>query len=395
MSRSRDQVLQELFLLNPGIIFLNHGSYGAMPRAVMETYQDWQRRLECQPVEFINDALPAHLAAARAALADYLGVEDGDLVYVPNATFGLNVVARSLSLEAGDEVLATDHEYGAIDNLWAWICSRSGARYVRRSLPFPADAGLDLADWLWAGVTSRTRVIFLSHITSPTALRLPVEALCARAREAGILSVIDGAHAPGQLPLDLSEVGADFYVGNCHKWLCSPKGAGFIYARPVVQALLEPLVIGWGAGENRGASFGSDFPDRLQWLGTMDPSAYLTVPAAIHFQEEHCWSDVRDRCHVLLRRALSDIEGITGIHSPYAGRDALYAQMAVAELPADTEGVELKRRLYGEYGIEVPVISWQGRLFVRISVQGYNRAQDVDALSVALHDCLPRGASHA
>jgi len=389
MSGSRDQALKELFLLAPDVVFLNHGSYGAMPRPVMETYQDWQRQLEHQPVEFINDALPAHLATAREALGDYLGVAEGDLVYVPNATFGMNVVAQSLTLGPGDEVLATNHEYGAIDNLWESVCSRRGARYVRRPLPFSADADTDQIECLWAGVTPRTRVIFLSHITSPTALHLPVEALCARARAAGILSVVDGAHAPGQIPLNLSLVDADFYVGNCHKWLCSPKGAGFLYARPTAQALLEPLVIGWGAGENRRASFGSDFLDRLQWLGTIDPSAYLTVPAAIRFQEDHDWWAVRDRCHTLLHGALDNIQGITGIGSPYAGRDALYAQMAVAELPAEVDPVALKRRLYHEFAIEVPVIHWQDRLFVRVSIQGYNGAADIDALSVAMHTCLP------
>ena len=389
MSGSRDQTLKEHFLLAPEVVFLNHGSYGAIPRPVMEIYQDWQRQLERQPVEFINDALPAHLATALGILADYLGAEDGDLVYVPNATFGMNVVAQSLALGPGDEVLTTNHEYGAIDNLWAWVCSRRGARYVRRPLPFSADADLDVIEWLWAGLTPRTRVVVVSHITSPTALHVPLEALCARARAAGVLSVIDGAHAPGQIPLVLSRIDADFYVGNCHKWLCSPKGAGFLYARPTVQTLLEPLVIGWGPGENRRASFGSDFLNRLQWLGTTDPSAYLTVPAAIRFQEEHDWQVVRDRCHALLRGALDGIEDITDIRSPYAGRDALYAQMAVAELPAELDPAALKRRLYDEFAIEVPVISWQGRLFVRISIQGYNGAGDIDALLAAVRACLP------
>ena len=175
MSGSRGQALKELFLLAPDVVFLNHGSYGATPRPVMETYQDWQRRLERQPVEFINDALPAHLATARGALGDYLGIEEGDLVYVPNATFGMNVVAQSLALGPGDEVLATNHEYGANDNLWESVCSRRGARYVRRPLPFPPDADTEMIECLWAGVTPRTRVVFLSHITSPTALHLPVE----------------------------------------------------------------------------------------------------------------------------------------------------------------------------------------------------------------------------
>ena len=222
------------FLLDPDVVFLNHGSFGATPRPVFETYQDWQRRLEWQPVQFLGTDIAAYLAEARRALGRYLNVAADDLVYVPNATFGVNVVARSLRLEPGDEVLATDHEYGACENAWLFMGRERGFRYVRQPIPLPLSSAADVMEQFWAGVTPRTKVIFLSHITSPTAMRLPVEAICERARAAGILTVIDGAHAPGQIPLDLTTVGADFYAGNCHKWLCAPKGAGFLFARPEV-----------------------------------------------------------------------------------------------------------------------------------------------------------------
>ncbi|MBN1661062.1 MAG: aminotransferase class V-fold PLP-dependent enzyme, partial [Anaerolineae bacterium] len=246
MDQDRPASIRDLFLLQPDVVFLNHGSFGACPRSVFEVYQRWQLELERQPVEFLGRRAPELMRAARQALGSYLGAEADDLVYVPNATTGLNAVARALPLLPGDEVLATDHEYGALDRTWRFVCARRGARYVNQPVPLPVESAEQVVEAIWGGVTERTRVLFLSHITSPTALILPVEALVRRARSAGILTVIDGAHVPGQTPLDLEALGADFYSGNCHKWLCSPKGAGFLYARREVQNLLEPLVVSWG-----------------------------------------------------------------------------------------------------------------------------------------------------
>lgn len=375
--------LKPLFLLDPEIIFLNHGSFGATPRPVFAAYQEWQRRLEWQPVHFLVDELPEHLRAARFTLAAFVGAHGDDLVYVPNATFALNVVARSLTLAPGDEVLATDHEYGACDNVWRFLSEKRGFTYVRQPLPFPFAAGDELVDAFWQGVTPRTRVIFLSHITSSTALRLPVEALCRRAREADILTIIDGAHAPGQIPLRLAEIGADFYFGNVHKWLMSPKGAAFLHARREVQHLVEPLVVGWGWGEERTITYGSDFLDYQQWLGTNDFSAYLAVPAAIEFQEAHNWEAIRQECHRLLRETLLRLAELTSLPSPYPD-DSFYRQMAVAPLPASSDVVALKQRLYADFRIEIPLIRWRERPFLRISIQGYNTPQDVAALLAAL-----------
>ncbi|MCB8923129.1 MAG: aminotransferase class V-fold PLP-dependent enzyme [Ardenticatenaceae bacterium] len=210
--------LKPLFLLDPDVHFLNHGSFGAAPRPVMAAYQAWQMRLERQPVHFLVNELPGLLHAAREALGHYLHAPADDLVYVPNATYGVNVVARSLALQPGDEILTSDHEYGACDNAWALVCRKTGAVYRRQPIPLPAAPPQEMAAQFWQGVTPRTKVIFLSHITSPTALTLPVAEICARARQAGILTLVDGAHAPGQLALDLPALGADFYTGNCHKW---------------------------------------------------------------------------------------------------------------------------------------------------------------------------------
>lgn len=383
--------LKTVFLLDPDVIFLNHGSFGATPRPVFEAYQAWQRRMERQPVQFIINELPAHLAAAREALGAGVGAAAADIVYIPNATFGANVVARSLALGPGDEVLTTDHEYGACRNVWEFLRRKRGFDVVEQALPLPVESEDALVAQLWQGVTPRTRVIFLSHITSPTALRLPVEAICARARAAGILTVVDGAHAPGQIPLQLDALGADFYFGNAHKWLCSPKGAAFLYARPERQALLEPLVVGWGWGEHRTETFGSDFLDYQQWLGTDDVSAYLAVPAALQFQARHAWTAVRAECHALARQAMHRICDLTGLAPIYPDEGGFYHQMATIPLPQLADTAVFKAQLYERFRIEIPVIVWNGRHFIRVSVQGYNTPDDIDALLHALEEMLHGG----
>jgi len=340
-------------------------------------------------VQFLATDIIGHLAEARAALGGYLNAAADDLVFVPNATFGVNVVARSLRLGPGDEVLTTDHEYGACERAWRYLGRERGFDIVVAPVDLPLTTPEAIVEQVWAAVSPRTRVIFLSHITSPTAVRLPIEVICARARRAGILTVIDGAHAPGQIPLDLAAVAADFYTGNAHKWLCAPKGAAFLHARPEVQALIEPLVIGWGWEADPALSFGSRLLDYTQWLGTSDLSAYLAVPAAIDFQAAHDWPAVRERCHALAAQSIGRIEALTGLPSLYpAGDDFFYRQMAAAELPPIADLPGFKRRLYDKYRVEIPCVQWGERQFIRVSLQGYNDAGDVDALIDALADEL-------
>lgn len=382
--------LRDLFLLDPDVCFLNHGSFGAAPRPVMIAYQEWQNRLERQPVQFIINELPQHLHAAREALGRFLHAPTNDLVYVPNATFGVNIVARSLALQPGDEILASDHEYGACDNVWALVCHKTGAVYKHQPIPLPVTTPQDVVEQFWQGVTPRTKVIFLSHITSPTALTLPIAAICARAREAGILTLIDGAHAPGQIPLDMQAIGADFYTGNCHKWMMAPKGAAFLYTRPERQALLEPLVVSWGYGDNWGFSFGSRYLDYFQWWGTKDPAAALTVPAAIDFMAAQGWEQVRKHCHELVQETMAQVCALTGLPPIYPDDQGFYAQMAAMLLPVTTDTAVLKQRLYDDYQVEIPVSSWQQYKLIRISVQGYNTPADMDRLLAALSALLPR-----
>nr|MBC7243702.1 aminotransferase class V-fold PLP-dependent enzyme [Chloroflexota bacterium] len=378
--------LRSIFLLRPDVIFLNHGSFGACPRPVFEAYQNWQLELERQPVEFLGRRFNELMHSARAALAAFVGVDTNDLVYVTNATTGLNIVARSLPLRPGDEVLSTDHEYGAMDRTWRFVCQKSGARYINQPLPLPVESPEQVVEAIWSGVTEHTRVLFMSHITSPTALILPVADLIQRARASGILTVIDGAHAPGQIPLNLQSLGADFYAGNCHKWLCAPKGSAFLFARREVQPLLEPLIVSWGWQSDTPGP--SRFVDEQEWQGTRDISAYLTVPNAIQFQTEHNWPYVQQRCHELASLAYHAISELTGLVPLYPDSPQWYAQMVTLPLPS-CEAQELKQRLYDQFAIEVPIITWKERQFVRISVQGYNTRSDVEALVSALAHLLP------
>jgi isopenicillin-N epimerase len=378
--------LKRYFLLDPSVVFLNHGSFGATPRPVFREYQRWQRELERQPVEFLGRRFTGLMAEARAALGAYLGAQADNLVYTQNVTISINIVARSLPLGPGDEVLATDHEYGAMDRTWRFLARQRGFRYINRHIELPLTTAARFVEDFWQGVTPRTRVIFLSHITSPTALILPVEEIVRRARQAGILTIIDGAHAPGQLPLRLDALGADFYGGNLHKWLCAPKGAGFLYARPEVQRLLEPLVVSWGYEAETPS--GSTFVDHHEWWGTRDIAAFLAVPKAIQFQAEHHWDEVRASCRRLAAYALQRICQLTGLAPLHSTAEPWFAQLVAAPLPPQTDLTLLKQRLYDDYRIEVPLIEWQGHKLIRVSIQGYNTRHDVDTLLHALSQLL-------
>ncbi len=384
--------LADLFLLDPDVVFFNHGSFGATPRPVFESYQRWQRELERQPVHFIQRRLRPALDEARAALATFLHTSADNVVFVTNATLGMNIVIRSLDLGPGDEVLTTDQEYGAVNNAWNFMAGKRGFRYINQHVPFPATTREDFVEALWQGVTSRTKVISLSHITSPTALILPVEEVCRRAREAGILTVIDGAHAPGQIPLDLDALGADYYTGNCHKWLCAPKGSGFLYVRPDRQRDLEPLIVshGW----RKTADDPTHFAEWHQFQGTRDCAAFLAVPDAIRFQQEHDWDRVRAECHALAGYAKARILEQFDLEPLQPETPVWYAQMVVIPLPKREAGTlvsNVYQRLLDEYRIEVPIFPVQDRPLTRLSIQAYNTREQVDYFVEALQTIYRNG----
>lgn len=378
--------LRQKFLLDPSITFLNHGSFGACPMEVFERYQGWQKQLEKQPVLFLGREIKELMQAARDTLGDYFGVQGDDLVYFTNPTTALNMVVRGLALETGAEILATSHEYGALNRTWDYYANLFGANYIQRPFTLPVDDPAAWVEEFWEGVTPQTKVIFISHITSPTALTLPVEAICRRASAAGILTIVDGAHAPGQLDLNLERIGADIYAGALHKWFCAPKGAAFIYIHRQLQDNFDPLVVSWGYESEEPT--GSRFVDYHEWQGTRDMSAFLSVPAAIEFQKQNNWPALCQRAHQLATRArekLLELDGFKPLSKPFSGKNAYrwFAQMFAVQLP-DCPTEVIQERLYNHYRIEVPVYRWQGIPLIRISIQAYNTSEDIDHLVEAL-----------
>jgi isopenicillin-N epimerase len=366
-----DELRQE-FLLDPEVAFLNHGSFGACPQPVFERYQAWQRELEREPVDFLDRRLTDLLEGARAVLAGYLGCSADDLAFVQNATTGVNLAARSIALRPGDEVLATDLEYGACDLAWEWVCRHAGARYVRAPISLPLRDPGELGAALFASASERTRVVFVSHVTSTTGLVVPVEEIVGRARSLGLITVVDGAHAPAHVPVDLDELGADFYSANCHKWLGSPKGAGFLHVQPERQDRVDAAIVSWGYREGR------TFTQRVEMQGTRDPAAWLAVPDAIRFQTERDWDDVRERCRRLTRDGRRDLCDLLGTE-PIAP-DSMIAQMAAVRLPRPAPG--LGERLFTKHRVEVP-IDRHGEL-LRLSVAAYTTRDEIDRLLAAL-----------
>jgi isopenicillin-N epimerase len=387
------QTLRDQFLLDPDLVFLNHGSYGACPREVFERYQRWQLELERNPVQFLGRRSAALLREARERLAAFVGARADDLVLTPNATTGVNIVARSLPLEPGDEIVTTDLEYGACVATFARQCKARGARLRIVPIPLPLNSERFAARMLDA-LGPRTRLVFVSHITSGTALCLPIEGLVARARERGVLTLIDGAHAPGQIDLNLDALGADFYAGNGHKWLCAPKGVAFLHARSEHHALLHAPVTSWGELADRddaqalhGFTGSSLLERRLQWQGTRDIAAFLTLPAAIDWLERQGWQAQRERCRSMALALLHRHHARWG-GEPIAP-DHGFAQMVPLAVP-QRDAEALRAQLFDRFRIEAPVTQHLGQSYVRASVGAYTTEQDLAALERALQDLAAR-----
>ena len=378
--------------LDAGLIFLNHGSFGACPTAVLAHQAALRAEMEANPVRFLSRELDDRLAAARAALAAFLGADADDLAFVANATGGVNAVLRSLALAAGDELLTTDHAYGACRNTLDFVAARAGARVVTATLPFPVARPDDVVDAVMAKVTPRTRLALLDHVTSPTGLVLPLTRLIAALGSRGVEVLVDGAHAPGMVALDLRALGAAYYSGNCHKWLCAPKGSAFLWVRRDRQADIRPLTISHGATAKRPGR--SRFRLEFDWTGTTDPTAWMTVPEAIEYVGALVpggWPALmaRNRALALEARRLLCAAAGTAPVCP----DDMIGSLATIVLPdgltteiAWRRPDPLQQRLFDEWSIEVPVMSWPAspRRLIRVSAQLYNTRDDYGRLADAL-----------
>ena len=375
---------QDQFLLNPAITFLNFGSFGATPKPIFENYQYWQRVLEAEPVQFFAFDGFNYLAESRAALAKYIGCPDpDDLVYVTNPSFAINLIAKNFPLKAGDEILTTDIEYGACDRTWNFYCEKAGATYRRQKINLPITTKEKFIADFFAGVTPNTKAIFISQITSSTGLIFPVKEVCEIAKSKGLITIVDGAHVPGHIPFNLSEMQADFYTGACHKWMMAPKGCSFLYAHKSVQPLCDPLIVSWGYKALKPSH--SAFLDYHQMIGTRDFSAFLTVPTCIKFMAENDWITVRTACHeMVLANAqrfydLLESKPISPLTNEWIGQ--------MISIPIKTNAPEvLQRRLYTDYKIEIPIMRQENDVYMRYSINAFNTIENLDTLYHALSE---------
>jgi|SRR6185437_16355829 len=375
--------LKSQFFLRQDITYLNFGAFGACPKPVLERYHRFQEEVEEDPTDFILVKLPRYLNESRTALANFLLCSSDDVVFVTNPSYGVNIVAKSFNLKAGDEVLATDLEYGACDRTWEYYCRQKGAVYVRQKIRFPITSKEDFLSQFLNGITSKTKLIFISHITSSTGLRLPVHEICAFAKEKGILTFVDGAHAPGQLALNLSELQADFYVGACHKWMLAPKGSSFLFVRKELQDSLDPLLISWGYNSDHPSN--SRFLDYHQMQGTKDYAASLTVPAAIQFMKENNWDAGSEKCKTITRENAGRFCQLLNATPLSPVTDDFIAQLYSISLNINAPE-KLHDLLYEKYKIQIPVMQHGNKFYLRYSINAFNSNDDLDKLYEALEE---------
>jgi isopenicillin-N epimerase len=408
--------LAGLWPLDPAITFLNHGSFGSCPRPVLEAQRRWQDRLETQPVQFLARDLRGLLAETRSALGAFVGADPDDLAFVANATGAVNAVLRSLRFEPGDELLTDDHEYNATINVLRHLAERDGARVVVARIPFPIASEDDVVEAILGRVSDRTRLALVSHVTSPTALVFPIERIVAALADRGVETIVDGAHAPGMLPLDLDRIGAAWYAGNLHKWVCAPKGSGFLHARRDRQPGLRPTTISHGANAVLGDSGATTrYRAEFDWQGTLDPTPWLAVRDALEFVGgtlDGGWPAVMDRNRRLALRSRDVLAGALGVDPSLPAPDAMLGAMVALPMPTsgplavagtgssplDTDPIQ--QRLVREHRIEVPIYPWPvpsaaspdpPRRLIRASSALHNGPDDVDRLAAALREIATQG----
>ena len=380
--------LRELWSIDPNVTFLNHGSFGACPKTVLSIQQRLRAQLEAEPVRFFVREWEPLIDESRNQLANFIGVDGRDLVFVPNATTGVNAVLRSLDFSADDELLTTNHEYNACRNALDFVARRSGARVVVGKIPFPLESPQQVIPAVLEQVSSKTKLVLLDHITSHTGLILPIQELVRELQVRGIDTLIDGSHAPGMIPLNLRNIGATYYSGNCHKWLCAPKGAAFLYVRRDKQPEIRPLTISHGANSPRTDK--SPFQLEFDWMGTDDPTSYICVAEAIKFMGSLLpggWDELRRRNHELVLQGRELLCDALNVLPPCP--ESMIGSMAVIPMAESWENCDfasVNNQLLDNFAIEVPLIPWEEKpkLLMRISAQIYNSIQEYEYLAKVL-----------
>ena len=377
--------MKEKFLLNRDIVYLNHGSYGACPKAIFQDYQHWQSKLEAEPVQFLTKKYYDALSVSKQALAEFIGCNKDDFFFLQNPTTAMNQVVKSLPLQPGDEVLSTNHEYGAIDKTFDFYSRKTGFVCRRQNISLPLLSKEQFIDEFWKGYNERTKVVFLSHLTSTTALIFPVKEICQRAKQLGLLTVIDGAHVPGHIPLNLHEVQPDYYTGTLHKWLLSPKGCSFLYVRNELQQKIEPLIVSWG--------YETDLPTKSKFLeenemqGTRDVSAFLTVPAIFQFFKENNMQEKQSVCRQTILEQYPLFCELLNTRPLCKVSDEFLGQMCSIPIRAK-DPFQLKELLYNKYKIEIPVMQRRDETYLRISYQVYNTLDELEYLKEVIGQLL-------
>lgn len=374
--------IKDQFLLDPEIRYLNHGSFGACPKPILENYQFWQNLLEREPVQFITKTAPEALSVSKQALAKYIGCDTEDFFFIPNPTMAVNQVVKSLNFQRGDEVLSTNLEYGAIDKTFEFYSKKNGFTYRKQNISLPLVSKEKFIEEFWKGYNEKTKAISIGQCTSATALIFPVKEICEKAKELGLITIVDGAHIPGHIPLNLHEIKADFYTGTLHKWLLGPKGSTFLYVNKNFQNRLEPLIISWGYEAAKPTK--SKFLEENEMQGTRDISAFLTAPAIMNFFEENEMEQRQAECRkVVLEQypqfcELLRTEPLSPVTEEFLGQ--------MCSIPIKTENpVALKETLYNDYKIEIPVMFARDQTYLRISYQVYNRIDDLEYLKETIH----------
>ena len=375
--------MKNLFLLDKEITFLNFGSFGACPKEIFDDYINWQYLLEKEPVQYITVDGYSYLKKSREALATSINCDAEDLVFVPNPTHAFNILAKNLFLNPGDEILTTNLEYGAMDKTWEYYCEKAGAKYVRQAISLPIQSKEEFIQEFWKGFSDQTKYIFISQITSSTALILPVKEICDEAKKRGLITIVDGAHVPGHIELNLSELQADYYSGACHKWMMTPKGCSFLYVKKEFQENLDPLIISWGFNSINPSD--SKFFDYHQFNGTRDFSAYLTVPKAIEFMNKYDWNSVSMNCKKqVLENAPKLFDFLKTTALAPLNKD-FFGQICSTKIHT-TEPEKLQRLLFEKYKIEIPVMRHGKGCYIRFSFQAFNESSEIDYLIQSLSE---------